>query len=307
MIKSTNGQSTPSLNLQLGEANQVQGRLLRPCSAIPRQTPSLRACSAIPKSKPQGRGIKNVLFIFQKCVQKMILPKPLFLKGSLNSISDVSLFFPYFQLNKETKRSDPRSAVEKRTFSARTRRPVRDGMSGKHCVPNGTPRFACTFVFYQYHIPNGMTKSIRQFSISAFGGFANAAQRRSPVRDNILVEKRTFSVRTRRPVRDGMSGKHCVPNGTPRFACAFVFYQYHIPNGMTKSMRQFSISAFGGFANTAQRRFQSTPSPRRPVTNFTRINMNIDRLNIKTLHLVIYRHLGCFFSCFYPVSLQKIF
>ena len=65
---------------------------------------------------------------------------------------------------------------------------------------------------------------------------------RSSVRDNILVEKRTFPARRRRPVRDGMLGKHCVPNGTPRFVCTFVFYQYRIPNGMTKSICQFIIN-----------------------------------------------------------------
>ena len=48
--------------------------------------------------------------------------------------------------------------------------------------------------------------------------------RSSPVRDEILVEK---------PSRIYHQGQHCVPDGTLGFVCASVFYQHHIPNGMT--------------------------------------------------------------------------
>ena len=68
-----------------------------------------RAVSPLRRLNPVSWAVKNMPFIFQKCFQKMILPKPLFLKSTLNRISDISFFFPlftYFQSNKGTKRSD---------------------------------------------------------------------------------------------------------------------------------------------------------------------------------------------------------
>ena len=42
---------------------------------------------------------------------------------------------------------------------------------------------------------------------------------------------------------NGISEKHCVPDGTPVFACASGFYQYRIPNGMQRSA-EFAKSLF---------------------------------------------------------------
>ena len=107
-------------------------------------------------------------------------------------------------------------SVENVILPTDTCRPVGTEYDG-YCVPNGTPGFAGALIFYQYRIPNGM---------------------RRPVRDKILVENVILPTSTCRPVGTEHNGC-CVPNGTPGFACALVFYQHHIPNGMTKPVRHF--------------------------------------------------------------------
>ena len=60
---------------------------------------------------------------------------------------------------------------------------------------------------------------------------------RSPVRDEIWVEK-AYRHALHRPVRDGIPiEKYFVPNGTIGLAYVSVFYRYRIPNGMTKPIR----------------------------------------------------------------------
>ena len=64
--------------------------------------------------------------------------------------------------------------------------------------------------------------------------------RRCPVRDKISVEN-NVSGSSRRPVGTEYEG-YCVPNGTPMFVCASVFYRYHIPNGMQSVCKCIGIS-----------------------------------------------------------------
>ena len=61
--------------------------------------------------------------------------------------------------------------------------------------------------------------------------------KKRPVRDEISVENEYRHAALRRPVRDEISC--CVPNGTPGLVRASTFYQYRIPNGMTKRKRHF--------------------------------------------------------------------
>ena len=131
----------------------------------------------------------------------------------------------------------------------------------KYCVPKGTLISVYAPVFYRYHIPNGMLRSECHCGLDPqspngmlrsechCGLDPQSPQKgdtgirrhdewaKCPVRDEISVEKRNPAC-SRRPVGTEYEG-YCVPNGTPKLACASVFYQYYIPNGMTAYIRQF--------------------------------------------------------------------
>ena len=92
--------------------------------------------------------------------------------------------------------------------------------------------------------------------------------RRFPVREKISVEETDLHA-LRRPVRDGIwIEKYGVPNGTPWYVCAPIFYRYHIPNGMTNHKEwnlSFAFSTERCIPNGIQ--FQPSKSYRLFISN----------------------------------------
>jgi len=85
---------------------------------------------------------------------------------------------------------------------------------------------------------NRLTTSSHSGFLTSFGMTADPKERekryhalRSPVRDEILVEKSNHK-HPECPVRDMIHHEYCVPNGTLVFVGTSIFYPHQIPNGI---------------------------------------------------------------------------